>query len=365
MPRHYDPATIRSQLVRSNGRLPDPHFRTRLPSLSITRSHPGPRTSFWDPHAQGDWSYLFVQQLEFKRALKGGVATLAGLAAHIGGAPPATLLETILTDGDAPEEQRFVTLLPVYSLAAAAGYFGAGEHVECEGWVEVGGTLDENMFVARAVGNSMEQRIHDGDLCVFRARPAGTRQGKILLVRYQGPTDPETGGSYTVKRYHAEKVVDGEIASALESPTLEAEHLLLAVARQPSTTAQGVLAEAGLGYDQVRDALDVEFEGNLAAVGVSLRLDLSRPPLGTSAKLALERAAKIADTRRNRRITPGHILLGILKPPPAPSLVHSSAPELTGPSLATESQQRFRPPASTRLPGRASVDDRHGLRTIY
>jgi ATP-dependent Clp protease ATP-binding subunit ClpA len=121
------------------------------------------------------------------------------------------------------------------------------------------------------------------------------------------------------------KVVAGarEIASALESPTLEAEHLLLAVARQPSTTAHGVLAEAGLGYDQVRDALDVEFEGNLAAVGVSLgEFDLTAagrtsrvPRWGTSAKLALERAAKIADARRNRLITPGHILLGILKAP--------------------------------------------------
>jgi hypothetical protein len=51
MPGHYDPATIRSQLVRSDGRLSDPHFRTRLPSVSITRSHSGPRTSFWDPQA--------------------------------------------------------------------------------------------------------------------------------------------------------------------------------------------------------------------------------------------------------------------------------------------------------------------------
>jgi hypothetical protein len=29
--------------------LPNPHFRTRRPSVSITRSHSEPRTSFWDP----------------------------------------------------------------------------------------------------------------------------------------------------------------------------------------------------------------------------------------------------------------------------------------------------------------------------
>src|SRR6266511_3306959 len=41
MPGHYDPATIRSQLVRSDGRLPDPHFRTRLPSVSSLEATQG------------------------------------------------------------------------------------------------------------------------------------------------------------------------------------------------------------------------------------------------------------------------------------------------------------------------------------
>ena len=43
------------------------------------------------------------------------------------------------------------------------------------------------MFVCRAVGRSMEPRIHDGDYVVFRAKPAGTRQGRIVL----SPTNPE------------------------------------------------------------------------------------------------------------------------------------------------------------------------------
>jgi SOS-response transcriptional repressor LexA len=108
--------------------------------------------------------------------------------------------------------------LPVYSLEAAAGYFGNGHDVELEGWVEVGGRLDESMFFARSVGRSMEPWIADGDLCVFRAGPAGTRQGKILLVQYQGPADPDTGGAYAVKRYRSEKVADeatGELAKIL------------------------------------------------------------------------------------------------------------------------------------------------------
>jgi ATP-dependent Clp protease ATP-binding subunit ClpA len=114
-----------------------------------------------------------------------------------------------------------------------------------------------------------------------------------------------------------------EIAAELASPTVEAEHLLLAVARQPATTAHHALVEAGLDYDQLREALAAEFEQSLAAAGISLG-DFDLPATGvtsrtsrwgTSAKLALARSAQIADARHDRRLTPGHILLGVLKAP--------------------------------------------------
>lgn len=111
------------------------------------------------------------------------------------------------------------------------------------------------------------------------------------------------------------------IAVSLGSPTLEAEHLLLAISRRPANGAQGVLAAAGLAEDALRDALAAEFEGSLAVVGVSVHdeelvstVDRSRAPRwGTSASLALRRGAKIADTRHDRRFTPAHIVLGILR----------------------------------------------------
>lgn len=158
---------------------------------------------------QGDWSYLFVQQLAFKRAQKVGISTLAALRDALmreeEGEPELLALVDEVSDSE-----RFVTHLPVYSLAAAAGYFGAGEHVELEGWLPVTGHLTEDMFVARVVGRSMGPRFFDGDYCVFRANPAGTRQGKIVLVQYRGLEDPETGGSFTVKRYRSEKALNGD-----------------------------------------------------------------------------------------------------------------------------------------------------------
>jgi hypothetical protein len=47
--------------------------------------------------------------------------------------------------------------------------------------------------------------MRDGDYVVFRARPTGTREGKIVLAQYRGIADPDTGGAFTVKRYASEK----------------------------------------------------------------------------------------------------------------------------------------------------------------
>jgi type III restriction enzyme len=156
----------------------------------------------------GQWRYLFAPQRKFEAAVAAGVKSLAQLATSLVATRPAPQLRLISLDDEHVKRQAFNTLLPLYTLKAAAGYFGAGEAVEPEAWIEATGLgkLDEQMFVARAAGRSMEPTIHDGDLVVFRANPTGTRQGKIVLAQYRGPADPDTGGSFTVKRYSSEKV---------------------------------------------------------------------------------------------------------------------------------------------------------------
>jgi type III restriction enzyme len=156
----------------------------------------------------GQWRYLFVPQKELEAALATGVRSLAQLAYALDRPRPAPQLRVISLEDERVQRDAFKTLLPLYSLKAAAGYFGNGEAVELEGWVEVEGSgrLDNRMFVCRAVGRSMEPTIRDGDYLVFRANPAGTRQGKIVLAQYRGPADPDTGGSFTVKRYSSQKV---------------------------------------------------------------------------------------------------------------------------------------------------------------
>lgn len=105
-----------------------------------------------------------------------------------------------------PEEvQPFVTHLPLYSLQAAATKFGEDREVEAEGWVKAPAKLrvTSDMFVGRVVGRSMEPRIPDGSLCVFRKGVVGSRQGKLVLVERMGSTD--TTSRYTIKKYTSQK----------------------------------------------------------------------------------------------------------------------------------------------------------------
>ncbi len=105
---------------------------------------------------------------------------------------------------------RFETHLPLYSLAVAAGPFLTNpEDIEAEEWLETppGLRLDGNMFVARIQGHSMEPRIPDGSLCVFRRNVVGSRHGRLVLVRNSALADDN---QYTVKRYKSEKRQDEE-----------------------------------------------------------------------------------------------------------------------------------------------------------
>ena len=99
---------------------------------------------------------------------------------------------------------RYRSYLPLYSLRAACGVLGDGREVVPEGWVKADGVgrLDETMVVVRAVGDSMEPKIHEGDLCVVRKLGAVDYNNRIVLVqRNDKAVDPETGGAYLLKKF--------------------------------------------------------------------------------------------------------------------------------------------------------------------
>ena len=108
------------------------------------------------------------------------------------------------------EVLQFRTHLPRFSLAVAAGPFLTNPaDVSAEEWIEVPPDLrlDDDMFVARIQGHSMEPRIPDGSLCVFRRNVVGSRNGRLVLVRNSELADDD---QYTVKRYKSEKAMTEE-----------------------------------------------------------------------------------------------------------------------------------------------------------
>jgi SOS-response transcriptional repressor LexA len=119
--------------------------------------------------------------------------------------------------GDPPVDERFILWVPFYELAVAAGAFGpeqtAPDPRAASAWARVEGIrAAKDMFALRVVGHSMEPKIPDGSLCLFRGGEAlaGTRQGRIVLVALRDSVDPETAGRLTVKQYWSEKRFDEE-----------------------------------------------------------------------------------------------------------------------------------------------------------
>jgi ATP-dependent Clp protease ATP-binding subunit ClpA len=105
------------------------------------------------------------------------------------------------------------------------------------------------------------------------------------------------------------------IARELGAPAIEAEHLLLALARR----GDPALAAEGLDYDGVLGALERETERSLAAVGISAdplpaSPSLRKPGFARSAKSAIEGSLREAVRRGDKAIASRHLLLALLAP---------------------------------------------------
>ena len=106
--------------------------------------------------------------------------------------------------------EQYRTHLPLYAMRVAAGAFSEEQAIAeaPEDWVPSPVRAARDLFVVRVTGRSMEPRIPEGSLNVFRANPAGSRQGKIVLVEMLNVRDE--AARFTVKRYtSAKRALDG------------------------------------------------------------------------------------------------------------------------------------------------------------
>ncbi|MEY3457969.1 MAG: hypothetical protein RL215_1126, partial [Planctomycetota bacterium] len=132
----------------------------------------------------------------------------ASLSATVEGKPR---LETgnRLPDGarrNISKARQYVDYVPIYDLNIAAGGWGPESAPEIAAWLRLSNrTLRKGYFVAQVHGQSMEPRIPSGAWCLFRPCPAGSRENRLLLVQLRTEHSSDSGGRYTVKKYHSTK----------------------------------------------------------------------------------------------------------------------------------------------------------------
>ena len=107
------------------------------------------------------------------------------------------------------ERDGGVAAVPLIDLRFAAGAFSDAQTLEdgADDWVALPDWVrpQPGLFVAQVLGESMNRRVPNGSWCLFRANPAGTREGKVVVVQHRSIADAELGGRYTIKVYSSEK----------------------------------------------------------------------------------------------------------------------------------------------------------------
>lgn len=147
------------------------------------------------------------------------------------------------------DTQRFVTHLPFYPSIKAACHDLSEIEVPYEEaqWIDVSAEmsyLDESMFVVRAMGDSMQPKINNGDYCVFTRYTGGSREGEIVLVEGYNIKDYDSDNiACTIKKYHSEKraTEDGWEHSLIELIPLNKEYKTVILDPEGSFKVLGVL----------------------------------------------------------------------------------------------------------------------------
>ena len=106
------------------------------------------------------------------------------------------------------QKKNDLRYVPYYDLEIAAGLFSGVQKSEQINWVEIPSYIrsTNDLFACRVVGDSMNNIIPNGAICLFRKYTGGSRNGLIVLCE---DTDIQTsifGSRYTIKEYQSTKM---------------------------------------------------------------------------------------------------------------------------------------------------------------
>ena len=117
------------------------------------------------------------------------------------------VLDIPLNNAKIVESERPVFKLPLYDLYAAAGSFSEMQTSKAFNLIEVPERFQKDGYFAfKVMGESMNRRIPNGSICIFKQPVVGSRSGKILLIENYDKQDPDLKSHFTVKTYTSSKI---------------------------------------------------------------------------------------------------------------------------------------------------------------
>ncbi len=106
-------------------------------------------------------------------------------------------------------EQKLRNPIPLYNFYVAAGTFSEmqmeQDYILIEGPENIKPNSD--YFACKIIGESMNRRIPNGSICLFKPESGGSRIGKIVLVENRNIQDQDFNSAFTIKKYSSKKEI--------------------------------------------------------------------------------------------------------------------------------------------------------------
>jgi superfamily II DNA or RNA helicase/phage repressor protein C with HTH and peptisase S24 domain len=115
------------------------------------------------------------------------------------------LLERRKKETTAPKVIQLKSQIPLYNFHAAAGSFSELQTDKSFDMIDAPEQYNKaGYFACEIKGESMNRRIPNGSLCIFKEYQGGSRNGKIVLVENLDFQDSDFNSAFTIKTYTSE-----------------------------------------------------------------------------------------------------------------------------------------------------------------